>query len=152
MHPAYFETRFCTPAPVTDWPSQFVIVTAFATTGTTRSAEENERADRELEADLRERAGTALEAGRAGRGGAGWLQRITGYSPSTGHAEPGWAVDLPFEEACDLGLRFRQDAIYVVRGDDLFVTHCDERRGEVRVGRFRERLDTEGCPDGRRGR
>jgi hypothetical protein len=126
MHPAYFETRFRTPVPVDDWPPSFVIVSAHATTGESWSDEENARADARLEAEVAT---------------AGWHQRITGYSPATGHAEPGWAVVLPFDEACDLGLRFRQDAIYLVRSGELLVSHCDERRALVRVGGFDERLD-----------
>lgn len=129
MHPAYFETRFHTPSPVPSWPDAFAIVTAHATTGESWPAGENERADVRLEEELR------------GDLGLGWCQRITGYSPTTGHAEPGWAVVLSFHGACDLGERFRQDAVYLVVAGDLFVSYCDERRARVRVGSFSERLD-----------
>jgi len=55
--------------------------------------------------------------------------------PCTGdHAEPSWAAELSFEEGCDLGLRFRQDAIYVVADGTLFLSYCDARRGLVPVG------------------
>ena len=47
---------------------------------------------------------------------------------------------MPFTEACDLGREYLQDAIYLVQGDQLSVTYCDERRGLVAVGNFRERL------------
>jgi hypothetical protein len=33
MNPVYFETRFRTDQPEIDWPSEFVILSAFATTG-----------------------------------------------------------------------------------------------------------------------
>ena len=125
MHPAYFETRFRTPERVPSWPEAFAIITAYATTGESWSDSEN------LDADLR------LQAELVGV----WHERITGYSPTTGHAEPGWAVDLAFEDACDLGDRFRQDAIYWVRSGELFVSRCDDRRALVRVGSFPERLD-----------
>jgi hypothetical protein len=131
MHPAYFETRFRTPTPVPSWPGAFAIVTAYATTGESWSDAENERADLRLEEALAD----------------GWRERITGYSPTTGHAEPGWAVALPFDDACDLGERFRQDAVYLVEADDLFVSYCDGRRALVRVGSFRERLDHAAGPD-----
>jgi len=126
MHPAYFETQFRTPELVEDWPQEFVIVTAYATTGTQWSSEQNAAADRRLEAELRERGGG--------------LVRVTGFSPTTGHAEPGWAFEMPFEEACDLGMRYLQDALYHVWGDVLSVSHCDERRKRIEVGGFRERL------------
>lgn len=134
LHPAYFEARFRTPEHVARWPDRFAIISAHATTGSSWTDEANEEADRRLAAALRERSA------RAGASGA-WLQRITGYSPTTGHAEPSWAAPLPFDEACDLGRAFRQDAVYFVRGDELFVSHCDERRALVPVGSFRARLD-----------
>lgn len=112
------------------WPRRFVILTAYATTGTSWTDQENLDADRRLEEALRSRLGEEGE-----------IRRITGFSPATGHAEPGWAAPLSFGEACDLGVRFLQDALYVVRDDRLFVSYCDERRGLVTVGSFRERLE-----------
>lgn len=77
-----------------------------------------------------------------------WLRRLTGFSPATGHAESGWAVELGWELACDIGRRFHQDAIYCVTGDTLWVTLCDHRRGLVSVGSFRQRLhDSSGPPE-----
>jgi hypothetical protein len=58
----------------------------------------------------------------------------------TGHAEPDWTAQMTWQDACDLGLRFRQHANSVVEEDHLFVTFCDSRRQVVTVGRFRERL------------
>lgn len=130
MHPEYFQVRFRAPRHAEPWPPRFVILTAYATTGTSWTEEENADADRKLEETLRARVGEGES-----------VQRITGFSPTTGHAEPGWAAPLPFEEACDLGARFLQDALYVVREDRLFVSHCDERRALEPVGFFRERLE-----------
>lgn len=128
LHPAYFETQFAVADPAVEFPHEFVIMTAYATTGESWTDQENESADRELEAVL-------CKTSRL-------IGRITGFSPSTGHAEPGWAAGIPWQDACDLGLQFRQDAIYVVEGDRLFVTFCDDRRQLVPVGAFRERLQT----------
>jgi len=130
MHRPYFETRFRVDRPVDSWPATFVIVTAYATTGTTWPAHENECADRTLAAEL--------------RGRTAWVRRVTGYSPTTGHAEPGWAALLGFDVACDIGAAYLQDALYLVRGGTLYVSHCDERRSPVWVGRFLERVDTPG--------
>ena len=129
MNPVYFETHFRTPAPTPDWPPEFIIVTAYATTGERWTTAENEAADRKLTEELRQ-----LGA---------WSARLTGYSPRTGHAEPGWAVTLSLDAACDLGLRYRQDAIYHVAGDRLSVSFCDQRRKLVAVGPFRERVREE---------
>jgi hypothetical protein len=129
VHPEYFQVRFRTPRPIESWPREFVILTAHAPTGTSWTDQENKDADQRLEEALRARLGEE-----------GSIRRITGFSPTTGHAEPGWAAPLPFQEACDLGDRFLQDALYVVRDDRLFVSYCDERRALVPVGLFRERL------------
>jgi hypothetical protein len=126
MHPAYFETRFLTLAAAEDWPKEFAILSAYSTTGEVWSANQNEQADQKLEA--------ALSSENAS------VRRIVGYSPTTGHCEPSWAVEILFDAACDHGLRFKQDAIYYVTGDDLWVSHCDERRQLIRVGNFRERV------------
>lgn len=130
VHPEYFQVRFRAPRHAEPWPRRFVILTGFATTGTSWTDQENTDADRCLEETLRARLGEEA-----------WVRRITGFSPTTGHAESGWAAPLPFEEACDLGVGFLQDALYVVRGDRLLVSYCDERRALVPVGSFRERLE-----------
>jgi hypothetical protein len=129
LDPNYFETHFRTPAPLPAWPPEFVIVTAYATTGERWTSAENEAADRKLTYELQQ-LGI-------------WKARVTGYSPTSGHAEPGWAADIPFDAACDLGLRCRQDAIYYVSGDTLSVSFCDGRRRLVAVGPFRERVRVE---------
>ena len=130
MSPAYFETHFKHSEPINDWPEQFAIITAYATTGEKWTASENEAADRALEIDLFQRSK--------------WVRRLTGYSPSTGHAEPGWAVPMDFNAACNIGKKYRQDAIYYVRRDTLCVSYCDSRRSLVEIGGFRARVHREG--------
>jgi hypothetical protein len=110
-----------------------VIVSAYATTGERWTDAQNERADRALHGEL-----TARDV---------WTQRITGFSPDTGHAEPSWATELSLAEARDLGRRFRQDAIYHVLGDRLSVTRCDPPGPVVAVGEFRVRLEGPGGGD-----
>lgn len=127
MHPAYFETRFRHASDNVVWPQSFSIITAYATTGEHWTDEKNQAADRKLRRELEETHP--------------WIHRITGYSPSTGHAEPGWAVEMSFELACDTGLRYHQDAIFVVDMDQLFVSFCNGRRRKIAVDRFTKRLD-----------
>ena len=127
MNPVYFETRFAVDPTWDDRPDEFAIVSAHATTGETWTPLENAAAHSRLTDELR-----ALGV---------WMRAITGYSPTSTHAEPGWAVAIGFDAACDLGRRYLQDAIYFVRDDALFVSYCDERRGFVSVGAFRERVD-----------
>lgn len=126
IQPAYLETQFRHEMAISDWPEEFAIITAHATTGETWTAEQNESADRALEDEL--------------QGSGKWHQRLTGYSPTTGHAEPGWAVEMALSDACALGLRYLQDAIYFVSGDELRVILCDVPRARLLIGGFRERL------------
>ncbi len=125
--PAYFETLFEVQQDWDNVPPEFAIITAYATTGETWSDQENRAADDQLKQEL-------LQA-------CNWLRRITGRSPDGTHREPGWAADLPFNQACDLGLQFRQDAIYLVQQDQLFVAKCHPQlRQRVEVGPFSPRL------------
>src|ERR1017187_5957997 len=80
MNTAYFEARFRTTKSMAGWPAEFVIISAFATTGKTWTSQENEIADRRLASEL-----VAYDV---------WLHHVTGYSPATGHAEPSWAGAL----------------------------------------------------------
>jgi hypothetical protein len=127
LHPAYFNTRFRVTDPTPAWPDSFVIITAYATTGEQWSDEENARADEALRRRLFELAG--------------WVSRVTGYDPATGHSEPGWAVELDEATGVGLGQEFRQDAIYRVESDQLTVVSC-AGKGVAGVGRFRERVDS----------
>lgn len=131
LHPAYFETCFRLPTEATDfdWPAAFGIISAYSTTGEQWPEQRNLAADRELEAEL--------------ESCSKWLHRVVGFSPTSGHAEPSWAAELSFGTTCDLGVRFHQDAIYFVDGDDLYVSFCDARRKPVPVGGFRDRLRTQ---------
>lgn len=127
MHPAYFETRFRVPAMPRQWPGMFVIVSAYATTGQTWSHAKNVSADLALASQIRDLGC--------------WMHRITGYSPTTDHAEPSWAAEMELLSACELGLRFEQDAIYLVEGNQLYVLKCHQPESRLHVDAFTARLD-----------
>jgi hypothetical protein len=130
MNPIYFETHFESLEEWDDWPVEFAIITGYATTGESWPIAKNKAADLQLEADLR----------KQGR----WVRRLTGYSPTSSHQEPGWAVELSLSTACDVGLQYKQDAIYFIIGDKLSVSFCDSRRALVEVGTFRQRVHFSG--------
>ncbi|MEY5032980.1 MAG: hypothetical protein RL354_2011, partial [Planctomycetota bacterium] len=120
--------RFRGEVAGSDMPEQFVIVTAYATTGENWTDMRNAAANERLRCELEQRAK--------------WMREVTGYSPCDGHAEPGWAVDLGELEALALGRAFLQDAIFVVRQGELFVLSCAEDGEERSLGQFLARVDS----------
>ena len=126
MNPIYLETRFKRDLendPYFDMfeilPDQFAIITAHATTGEEWEYVKNYEADKQLKAYLQSRFSC--------------VKRITGYSPLSGHSEPGWLVNCSFDEGCDIGLSFKQDAIYWGENGSLFVSYCGPQRSKVWV-------------------
>jgi hypothetical protein len=132
LHPAYFNVRFRGPWLDLSHPEEFAIITAYATTGETWPDERNRAADLKLENELRE---TGL-----------WMRRLTGYDPATSHAELGWAVEMAFEVACDLGLRFQQDAIFWVSGNRVWVAKCGPDWQRKEIGQFTDLFEIEETP------
>lgn len=124
---AYFDTCFELEGAIDDLPSSYTVITAFATTGENWSDQKNAEADESLRAAL---SNVGLQ-----------IWRITGYSPTTDHAEPGWAIDLPLNDAIEIGRRYLQHAIYRVEKGTLFVVLCEDKR-QVRIGEMAERLHT----------
>ncbi len=124
--PAYFQTRFRVPEAQTDWPDAFVILTGHATTGQQWPEARNLAADEALRQAL-------AQLGI-------WHCRITGYSPHTSHAEPGWAATLAPVAACALGVLFQQDALYEIHADQLWVVRCATGQRAL-VAQFSARLD-----------
>jgi hypothetical protein len=130
MHPAYFDIAFDPSGYQGPWPASFAIVTAWAPTGTSLPIPENQRRDLHLRERLCRCLGTQPV-------------RITGFSPTTGHAEPGWLVPLARTPALNIGLDYQQDAIYWIQFDQLSVVHCSPSlRIPIPMGWFRERLIT----------
>jgi hypothetical protein len=110
LHPEYFQVRFRDYPAVVQWPQSFAIISGLATTGQQWSEDANRMGDELLQAAIEQRAV--------------WHVRIVGYSPTTSHFEPSWACDLTLPDAIALGLWAKQDAIYWVQQQQLWVTRC----------------------------
>jgi hypothetical protein len=126
MHPAQraqFKQavfRF-TPLPA-DWPGDFAIITAYDPDGLPTTAEQNQSADAVLEAELRS---------------AGYrLHRITGGSADGVHLEPGWGVPIGLPGAVEFGRRYRQVAVFYVRGRQVALVACEDGAAEVMTRPF----------------
>ena len=113
----YSETRFRLTGELAERPNEFVILSAYATTGHTWLAQQNVIADRRLEAELRTRGG--------------WLLRIEGYSPSTGHAEPSWATGMTLKEALEVGRNRFNGEVGPVQPSKIVVAQRDVKLSEV---------------------
>lgn len=120
FHPDYFKVQFITETQ--HLPDEFVIISAYATTGETWTDEKNEAADLELFSVLNEKGLIPI--------------RITGYSPETGHSEPSWAVEASLMEGLNIGYEFKQDAIFHVLQQRLYLVKCGNGRQSVEVGSF----------------
>ena len=122
INPLYLSTFLDLGPDWSEQPKEFAIISAYATTGEKWSAERNQQADERLQKQLVEKGA--------------WLRSVIGYAPDTGHNEPCWATAISFDEACDIGKEFLQDAIYYVEGDQLYVSHCDSRRAKTSISKF----------------
>ena len=122
VNPLYLSTFLDVGADWSEQSEEFAIVSGYATTVEKWSAERNQQADERLQKQLVDKGA--------------WLRSVTGYAPDTGHNEPCWATAISFDEACDIGKEFLQDAIYYVEGDQLYVSHCDSRRAKTSISKF----------------
>jgi type I restriction system adenine methylase HsdM len=127
----YFETCFELEGDPADLPASYGIVTAYATTGETWTDAQNVEAD------------TLLAAALDRKGIAKW--RITGYSPRTGHAEPGWAIPVDPEELVALGKEYLQHAVYHVKDGFLSVRLCESDH-KATIGAIAERMHPQTLP------
>ena len=99
-----------------DWPADFAVITAYDPDGQPTTAEQNLAADLALEADLR---------------AAGYrLHRITGGSADGVHLEPGWGVPIGLPGAVEFGRRYRQVAIFTVKGGAVSLVDCADGSAE----------------------
>ena len=105
----------CAPLPA-DWPADFAIITAYDPDGLPTTSELNLAADESLEAELR-------AAGHR-------LHRITGGSADGVHLEPGWGVPIGLPGAVEYGRRYRQLAVFYVRGGGVCLVDCADGSSE----------------------
>ena len=100
-----------------DWPTEFAIITAYDPDGRPTTAEGNLAADQALADELR---------------AAGYrLHRITGGSADGVHLEPGWGVPIGLPGAVEFGRRYRQIAVFYVKGRVVSLVACADGTAEV---------------------
>lgn len=120
----YFSTLFEIPVKPRNYPSQFAIITAYNPLNRQLSLKENIANNKILEKELRDKYK--------------WIYQINGFDKDTDHKENGFMFDVEsFDQACDLGEKYSQDAIYFVKDDMLFVSKCNKKNRQLtKVGQF----------------
>lgn len=124
----YFKTIFEIPLKPNQYPRQFAIITAHNPFNKLLNTQENIARNHILKNDLKRNYG--------------WVYEINGFDEQTNHKENGFMFDAKsLDEACHLGLKYSQDAIYYVIDDILYVSKSDiENRKLIEVGEFLIRI------------
>ncbi len=106
----------------------FVIITAYNPEGKAPSQDPedaavlNERANALLKEELNN---FLLEAPQAGAPDpAPPVRPVIGCSRDRAHQEPSWAAPISLEVGLEFGRKYRQDAIFYVEDDALFLVGC----------------------------
>ena len=116
-----------------DWPKDFAILTAYATTGETWTPEQNVEADRQLETELRQ--------------GGHRIHRISGYSKDLKTHEEGWAVEMDLKTAWDLAVKYKQVALFYYENDELLLVYAlDYSRCDEAVVKVPRPIDCKNAP------
>src|SRR5690554_1300934 len=114
MNPAYRQVRFRIGPPEVKLPATFAIITAWNPDGRPTALEANQGANDRLRARLDE--------------GEGQWFPVTGGSPDFVHVEPGFGVaGITRDGAVAFGREFRQEAIFWVEGDVVFLVSCKDQ-------------------------
>lgn len=123
----YFGIHFLNDENLTTWPSIFAIFTAYTTiAGKWTNDEQKKEADDALRNYLNMNFS--------------WVKRFTSFSSRTKPSHTGWAVNVGWKQARDIGLILKQDAIYFIAGNTVAVSYCDNRKKLIAVGDFISRL------------
>ena len=101
---AYREAKFATEQ--VDFPHSFAIITAYNPEGEDHTIAENES----FNALLKEEIFNRFDANTP-------FFKITGHSECGSHEEPGWGIDCSLDEAIELGVLFKQEAIFWINED-----------------------------------
>ena len=117
---AYHTVRFQSTSWRKNPPSTFVIITAFNPKGRNAPLSRNQHADRTLEGYLKQ---NNLN-----------YARIIGMSPDQRHQEPGWGIEISELEGLKIGLRFQQEAIFVVINQQISLVSCSDPRERADLG------------------
>ncbi|QIV96054.1 uncharacterized protein DUF3293 [Allofrancisella inopinata] len=124
----YFNTKFELPVVPEYYPPKFAIITAFNPMNQELNLKKNLSRNKVLEIELRQ--------------SYDWVYQINGFDEKTGHKEDGFMFEaISIDEACNLGLKYFQDAIYYIENLKMYVVKCAiGQRKVIEVGDFLSRI------------
>ncbi len=126
MNPEYFNAYFKIPHQRdSNLPSEFIIVTAFNPDGQNCMAELNQSYDSDLAALIQKKSLS--------------IWRVIGGSRDFVHAEPGYAVETNLEAGIEIGIQFRQEAIFWINNGHLYLVDCSSRE-RIFMGEWKLRI------------
>ena len=126
MNAEYLNTYFKIPGHrAEDLPAEFAIVTAFNPEGKGQSIETNLALDSDLAAQIQKRS---LQS---------W--RVIGGSRDFAHTEPGYAIKVDLAVGIEIGVQFRQEAIFWIEGGNLHLVDCASHQ-QTLMGEWKLRL------------
>ena len=126
MNPEYLNTYFKIPQQrAGDLPSEFFIVTAFNPDGRDHAKELNQSFDLDLAALIQNKSLSS------------W--RVIGGSHDFAHAESGYAIAANLEVGIEMGIHFRQEAIFWINNGKLYLVDCSSRQ-QMPMGEWKLRV------------
>jgi hypothetical protein len=124
----YFQTKFEVPIEPKQYPQQFAIITAYNPMNQLLSDYHNIIRNNILKEEPQQKYD--------------WVYQINGFDETTYHKEDGFMFNCScLYEACKLGDKYSQDAIYYVLDNILYVSKCSKnQRKLVKVENFLSRI------------
>ena len=127
LNPSYLKARFRADLPLKGIAQSFCIVTAYCPFDEQVTDEENKTFNQALKTEL-ENAGLVHFP-------------VTGYSPDSDHAEPGYGIICDRSIAIKLGQQFRQNAIFSVYENTVYLINCIPPHKDIPCGKWSDLLD-----------
>lgn len=118
---AYSEPYFRFNQPVHF--AKFAIITAWNPASVWLSKSDNDRNNRHLAAEIDHTCWCSVDVGNQD---FSWM-------------EESFAIEISLQQALKLGRKYRQNAIYYIEGEQLFLLSCVGQQSKVALGEWRSR-------------
>ena len=127
LNPAYLKARFRADLAPEGITQSFCIVTAYCPFDEQVTDEENKTFNQALKTELENADPVHFP--------------VTGYAPDSDHTEPGYGIICDRAIAIRLGQQFRQNAIFSVYDDTVYLINCRPPHKDIPCGKWSDLLD-----------